>query len=295
MKEKKALSKIQIDIDDNSGFCFGVVNAIKKAEENINASHPLVSLGKIVHNQAEVDRLNNLGLQVIDNAGYEQLKSARVLFRAHGEAPIRYQQAKENNIEIIDATCPVVLKLQQRIAMAYQEGKSQNGQVVIYGKKGHAEVNGLAGQTNNEAIIVQGDEDLSLIDKDKSVWLFAQTTQSIEGFQLLAKKIESMVDAPVKVHDTICRQVANRAPKLKEFVKNYDLVFFVSGVDSSNGKYLYSVCKQANAETHFISDVKQIDTSLLKGIERIGICGATSTPQWQMEEVAEELRLIVSR
>lgn len=280
---------MQIDIDENSGFCFGVVNAVNKAEEHVKASEPLVSLGKIVHNQAEVDRLDKLGLQVVDKHAFENMRSAKVLFRAHGEPPIRYQQAKENQLEIIDGTCPVVLKLQERIAKAHTDAQAIQGQVVIFGKKGHAEVNGLLGQTNNEAIVVQSSEDLQALDTRKPVWLFAQTTQSIEGFQAIASEIISLVQAPVKVNDTICRQVANRAPKLRIFVAKYDLVFFVSGVDSSNGKYLFGVCKAVNPETYFLSEPSQIDMKLLKGKRKIGICGATSTPQWQMESLRNHI------
>lgn len=284
------MGDIQIDIDENSGFCFGVVHAVRKAEEHLAKDGHLFSLGKMVHNQAEVDRLNSVGLEVVSDEAFVGLHAKKVLFRAHGEPPIRYQQAKENQLEIIDGTCPVVLKLQERIRKAYELTKLEGGQVVIYGKKGHAEVNGLVGQTNNEAIVVQTEDDLHKLDSDKTVFLFAQTTQSIEGFQHMADVIKDRIKAEVKVNDTICRQVANRAPKLQAFVRRYELVFFVSGSDSSNGKYLYGVCKKANANTHFISDVKDLDFNLLKGIAQIGICGATSTPQWQMEDVAKKLK-----
>ncbi len=289
------MSKLQIDIDPNSGFCFGVVNAVKKAENQLQSEGHLYSLGKIVHNQAEVDRLNSYGLEVVNEAAFGKMSAKKVLFRAHGEPPIRYQQAKENQLEIIDGTCPVVLKLQERIRKAYALSKAQNGQLVIFGKKGHAEVNGLVGQTNNEAIVVQTEDDLDLLDLDKAVWLFAQTTQSIEGFQNISEAIKERVKAEVKVHDTICRQVANRAPKLQHFVGNYELVFFVSGADSSNGKYLYGVCKKVNTNTHFISDIEDLDINLLTGVSKIGICGATSTPQWQMEGLANKIDLILSK
>lgn len=287
-----------IDIDINSGFCFGVVNAICKAEEELEKHGQLFCLGDIVHNNAELERLKQKGLKIIDKEQFKNLRNTKVLIRAHGEPPDTYTTAKENNIELIDASCSVVLKLQQRIRKKYTE-YSGNGQIVIFGKEGHAEVNGLVGQTEGNAIVINSNKDLNKIDFSKPISLFSQTTMSIEGFVAISNEIRRLMeeatgltDVPLYVNDTICRQVSNRAPHLENFSKNYDVILFVSGKDSSNGKVLYEICKNSNEHTYFITGVKDIDSSWLKNAYSVGICGATSTPRWLMEEVAAFLKKV---
>lgn len=286
---------VRIDIDTNSGFCFGVVNAIQLVEDELKASKQLLSLGHIVHNEEEVDRLNEVGLTSVNYQEFENISNGKILFRAHGEPPKSYEIAKDNKIEIIDATCPVVLKLQQRIKKAWEESKTINSQVVIFGKQGHAEVIGLLGQTNNEAIIIEKEEDLYKLNQDKLAIVFSQTTMSVEKYLIIGEKIEEYLSKPVKIYDTICRQVANRAPKLKEFVQQYDLIVFVGGTKSSNAKYLFSVCKEHNPSSIFISSTKELNGELFIRKERIGICGATSTPMWLMENVAEQIETIIMK
>jgi 4-hydroxy-3-methylbut-2-en-1-yl diphosphate reductase len=278
-----------VEIDKNSGFCFGVVNAIKIAEDSLKEKKELYCLGDIVHNGEEINRLEKLGLKTITREDYFKLANCTVLIRAHGEPPETYQYAKENNITLIDATCPVVLKLQKRVRKAYEDFKEENGQIVILGKKGHAEVDGLNGQTNNQAIIIQDKKDLDNIDFSYPTTLFSQTTRSIEEFKMITEEIKSRagINVPVKINDTICRQVANRVPKLQTFVTQHDLVLFVSGKKSSNGKFLYEVCKQKNPNTCFVSNTEDLKTEWFKDIEKVGICGATSTPQWLMEKIAD--------
>lgn len=295
---KKAQTKsvsIAIDIDENSGFCFGVINAIKKAEDHLSENSQLLCLGNIVHNEEEVARLKSAGLNSINKADFENLKDSKVLFRAHGEPPQSYQLAKNKNIQIIDATCPVVLKLQKRIKQAWLDIKDTNGQVVIYGKKGHAEVQSLVGQTNGEAIVIESEEEINTINSEQAVVVFSQTTKSIEKYQQLGEKIKNWCKSSVKIHDTICRQVANRAPKLKQFVKNYDLIVFVGGQSSSNAKYLYGVCKSINNNTHFVSSANETQNLNYSNITKIGICGATSTPLWLMEQVKNEIEKLLSQ
>jgi 4-hydroxy-3-methylbut-2-enyl diphosphate reductase len=289
---------MQINIDPNSGLCFGVVNAINKAEEELKISGKLYCLGHIVHNNEEVERLEKKGLVTINYKQFRQLRNCKVLIRAHGEPPETYKIAKQNNIELIDASCKVVLKLQERIAKSYQK-VFQNGQVVIYGKIGHAEVNGLVGQTGGNATIVQSMEDIEKIDFSKPVELYSQTTMSIKGLQEIAQEIKLRMiqtfgndNISFIVHDTICRQVANRAPQLEKFALNNDVILFVSGKDSSNGKVLYNVCKQVNPKSYFISNKNDILPESLKGANSVGICGATSTPSWLMNEIAEHLKTL---
>ncbi len=278
-----------IDIDENSGFCPGVVSAIKKAEDELLQNNSLFCLGDIVHNSREVERLTEQGLETIGIDELQKLKDTRVLLRAHGEPPSTYDLAKKNNISIIDATCPVVLALQRKIKTAYEKHDKKNTQIVIYGKVGHAEVNGLVGQTNGTAIVVENLNDIDKIDFSKDICLFSQTTKSIEGFNEIIAEIQKKKKDCIKFEyfDTICRQVANRIPKIISFVSKYELIYFVCGKKSSNGKVLYEQCKKTNPTTLLISGVEDIDLSDIKGKEKIGICGATSTPKWQMEAVRD--------
>ncbi len=285
---------MDIKIDINSGFCFGVVNAIRSAEDFLKTNDSLYCLGDIVHNNMEVERLKKLGLKIIDHSYFKELRNVPVLIRAHGEPPETYKIALENNIELIDASCPVVLRLQNNIRQGHEDFKKENGQVVIFGKPGHAEVAGLAGQTNDEAIIVSNEEDLIKVDFAKPINLYSQTTKSIEGFEGLVKEIEhrretTESDTEFKINDTICRQVSHRAPQLREFSKVKDIIIFVSGKKSSNGKYLYSVCKEINSRTYFVSSTEDLNKSWFNKDDSVGICGATSTPRWLMDDVAKEL------
>ena len=278
---------MKIEIDENSGFCHGVVTAIRKAEEELKASGSLYCLGDIVHNSMEVERLARQGLHTIDHDAFAQLKNVRVLLRAHGEPPTTYQTAQQNGITIIDATCPVVLHLQQTIKKAFQESDAQTTQIVIYGKIGHAEVNGLVGQTNGTAIVIEGPDDLVKVDFNKNIRLFSQTTKSIDGFKDIVERIKSSINpnCSFEFNDTICRQVANRIPKIVNFVTRHDMVFFVSGAKSSNGRVLFNECKRHNDNIVMISGPDEIDFSLLNGVDSMGICGATSTQKWLMEDV----------
>lgn len=291
---------MNITIDHESGFCFGVVFAIQMAEAELDESGSLYCLGDIVHNNMEVDRLTKKGLKIINHDQFRELHDCKVLIRAHGEPPETYQTAIKNNIELIDASCPVVLKLQNRVRTSFEEVKENNGQVVIYGEPGHAEVNGLVGQTDGEAIIVTGEHDLDKIDYNRPVYLFSQTTKSTAGFQKIQDAIERRVKdfrgvrevGELIANDTICRQVSNREPQLQRFAARFDVVVFVSGKKSSNGKALYEVCKKVNPNTHFISEVAEIQDFWFDGAQEIGICGATSTPMWLMEDVANYLGLM---
>lgn len=278
---------ITIEIDEGSGFCFGVVTAIEKAEAALAGDAELYCLGDIVHNSDEVKRLADKGMTTITHDDLDRLHDVRVLLRAHGEPPATYAVARKNGISIIDATCPVVLRLQQRIKESYREGAERGRQIVIYGKPGHAEVNGLVGQTDGNAIVVQGMGDLGNIDYSRDVDLYSQTTMSLSGFKEVIAEIERRMQpgATFRSFDTICRQVANRVDSLRRFASEHDLVLFVSGKKSSNGKFLYSECHGVNPSTRLISDENDINPDWLKGIKRIGICGATSTPRWLMERV----------
>lgn len=279
-----------IEIDSNSGFCNGVVRAIRKAEEEMAGGKTLFCLGDIVHNSHEVARLSQIGLKTIDKPQFEQLHDERVLLRAHGEPPSTYRTAANNHITIIDATCQVVLKLQQRIREAYL--KYPESQIVIFGKHGHAEVLGLVGQTNNEAIVVDNDSDLDKIDYHRPVILFSQTTKSLDHFQRITQIIEQRLAPGISFHsfDTICRQVANRLPNIRDFAMHYRIILFVGDVKSSNGKMLYEECCKVNSNVHFLSSVEEIDLSWFTPTDTVGICGATSTPKWQMEKVANFLQ-----
>lgn len=282
---------ITIEIDEGSGFCFGVVTAIDKAEAALTNNAELYCLGDIVHNSDEVKRLAEKGMTTITHDDLKRLHNVRVLLRAHGEPPSTYATAARNGISIIDATCPVVLRLQRRIKESYREGAAIGRQIVIYGKPGHAEVNGLVGQTDGNAIVVQGVDDLGLIDYSRDVDLYSQTTMSLSGFKNIISEIEQRMQsgATFRSFDTICRQVANRVDSLRRFAADHDLVLFVSGKKSSNGKFLFSECHAVNPSTRLISDETDIDPAWLTGIRRIGICGATSTPRWLMERVKEHI------
>lgn len=282
-----------VEIDESSGFCFGVTTAIRKAEEELRNSGRLYCLGDIVHNSDEVDRLRSIGLITITHEEMAELKGVKVLLRAHGEPPSTYELAKKNGIEIIDATCPVVLKLQQRIKSTYSQ--ESHPQIVIYGKIGHAEVNGLVGQTSGEAIVVEDSMQLGKIDYGKDISLYSQTTKSLEGFQSMIEAIESKKGKDVKFEsfDTICRQVANRVDHLKDFAKKHHTVLFVAGAKSSNGKILFGHCREVNPHTYLVSNETMINPEWLQGATSIGICGATSTPRWLMEKVKERVEEIV--
>lgn len=282
----------KVEIDEGSGFCFGVVNAIHKAEEELAKGETLYCLGDIVHNSREVERLKELGLITINHEEFNRLHNAKVLLRAHGEPPETYDTARKNNIEIIDATCPVVLRLQKKIKQEYTLNDNPNKQIVIYGKNGHAEVLGLVGQTNGEAIVIEKQEEAQALDLGKDIRLYSQTTKSLDGFQDIVKYIDEHISPEVtfQSYDTICRQVANRIPNIRKFAASHDLVFFVSGKKSSNGKMLFSECKKVNPNSHLIDSAEEIDHSLLAGISSIGVCGATSTPKWLMEEISEAIK-----
>lgn len=280
-----------IEIDKKSGFCFGVVNAISKAEEELSKGEILYCLGDIVHNEQEVDRLTQMGLITIDHEQFKKLKNVKVLLRAHGEPPSTYETAEKNNITLVDASCPVVLRLQNRIKTSFETKPDDSTQIVIYGKNGHAEVNGLVGQTNNEAIVIENEQDLHKIDFSKNIRLFSQTTKSLSGFQQLVETISKKIDksANFQHHDTICRQVANRMPNITTFAKENDIIIFVSGKKSSNGKVLYEHSKKINPNTFMVYDPEEVMDLDIDLTKKIGICGATSTPNWQMEEVAKKL------
>lgn len=284
---------MQVTIDKNSGYCFGVEFAIKMAEDEMENKEPLYCLGDIVHNDMEVKRLSEKGLIVIDREQLQELSNCKVLIRAHGEPPETYKLAIENNIELIDASCPVVLKLQNRVKNAFDKMERENGQIVIYGKKGHAEVIGLTGQTLEKAIVVTDDSDLDNLDYNRPITLFSQTTKSTKGFYALSEKIEGRIkDAKGELteidfnsNDSICRQVSNREPQLQRFAQENDVILFVSGKKSSNGKALYQVCLSENPRSYFIENEEEIETDWFQNAERVGICGATSTPMWLMEQV----------
>ena len=275
---------LQVTIDKDSGFCFGVVYAIDMAEEILEEDGYLYCLGDIVHNDEEVARLKAKGLRIINHDVLPTLHNEKVLIRAHGEAPSTYKIALENNITLIDASCPVVLKLQNRIKTSHDASEK----ILIFGKHGHAEVIGLQGQTNNEALVFQDITELDDVELPASFTLYSQTTKSVDKFYSIKEELIKR-GYEVKANDTICRQVSNRDDDLGDFARQYDKVVFVSGKKSSNGKVLFDVCKAANSNTYFISDYSELDTSIFEEGESIGICGATSTPMWLMKEVKEAL------
>jgi len=288
---------MKVTIDPQSGFCFGVVYAIEKAEEELDQTGKLYCLGDIVHNNMEVERLRSRGLEIIDHKRLEELHDCKVLIRAHGEPPATYATALKNNIELIDASCPVVLKLQNRVRTSFVDVIEKDGQVLIYGETDHAEVNGLVGQTHGQAIIVKTEEDLEKVDYSRPVYLFSQTTKSTKGFEKMRQMLEDRIEAfesdggvaPLAANDTICRQVSNREPQLRRFAPQFDVLVFVSGKKSSNGKALFEVCKSVNSNSYFVSDLSEIDPAWFVKAGSVGVCGATSTPLWLMEKVAEFL------
>lgn len=289
------MSQVKIEIDNDSGFCFGVVTAITKAEEELDNTGRLYCLGDIVHNSDEVDRLCNKGLITITHNDMSRLNNVKVLLRAHGEPPATYELANRNNIEIIDATCPVVLQLQRRIKRTY-DSLNDNTQIVIYGKIGHAEVNGLVGQTQGKAIVVENIDDLQKINFDNNIALYSQTTKSPEGFAEIVAEINRRKNPTTifEYYDTICRQVSGRVSRLQKFASSHQLILFVSGKKSSNGKILYEQCRAVNPLTHLISNADELNPKWLQDINSIGICGATSTPRWLMEKVKEHIESILS-
>lgn len=285
---------MQIEIDTKSGFCFGVVNAINRAEEAIKANGKVLCLGDIVHNGAEVDRLEKQGMKTITNDHLQSLKNETVLLRAHGEPPSTYKLAKENGIKIIDATCPVVLNLQSRVRRGYQRMKKTDGQIVIYGKFGHAEVIGLMGQTENNAILVTTEDDLDKIDYKKPIHLFSQTTKSIKSYEHLRKLIEKKIEDAGNLHelkwtDSICRQVSNKEEDMRAFSKKHEIIIFVGGKKSSNAKQLFEMCIDENPNTYFVSTEQDLKKEWFNKDSKVGICGATSTPVWLMEKVRDEI------
>ena len=282
---------LKIEIDEHSGFCFGVTTAIKKAEEELSRGSTLYCLGDIVHNSVECDRLKRIGLITIDRETYKNLHNAKVLLRAQGEPPETYEIAKENNLELIDATCPVVLKLQQRIKQKWQETENEESQIIIHGQRGHAEVLGLVGQTHGEAIVIENIEQLDRIENNKNTYIYSQTTKSLEGYRRIVSAIVERLEPgkECKSFNTVCGQVAGRMNGIGEFAKSHQLLFFVCGKKSSNGKILFNECKRVNPNSHQIESPEDIDLSLTVGVESIGICGATSTPKWLMENCKQAI------
>ena len=280
-----------VEIDDKSGFCFGVVRAITEAERALGGGATVYSLGDIVHNRIEVQRLERLGLKTVTHADMPRLAGCRLFIRAHGEPPTTYAVARELGIEVIDATCPVVARLQRRVIQAHERMRPTGGQVVILGKRGHAEVEGLTGQVPDPTIVIEGAEDLPLIDFSRPVYFLSQTTQSIALFEELGAEMRRRAADPdeVCIDDTICRQVSNREQHLTEFSKRFDAVIFVCGRKSSNGKVLSEVCRRANARTYVVEEAAEIEPDWFEGVGSVGICGATSTPKWLMQEVADRI------
>ncbi len=284
------MKKLEVEIDSGSGFCFGVTRAISKAEEELSSGRTLYCLGDIVHNGMEVERLAAKGLITIDHSQLSRLHNVKVLLRAHGEPPSTYKIAKANNIEIIDATCPVVLALQRRIKNQYESG--DNGkQIVIFGKNGHAEVVGLEGQTDNHAIVVESLDDVKRLDFSRDIYLYSQTTKSLDEFHRIIDYIKSHIskNATFRSFDTICRQVANRMPNIAAFASRHDMVLFVAGRKSSNGRVLFQQCLSVNPNSHQIESAAEIMPQWLVGVSTVGICGATSTPKWLMEHCRDRV------
>jgi 4-hydroxy-3-methylbut-2-enyl diphosphate reductase len=278
---------LTVEIDNNSGFCFGVVFAIQMAEDILDEDGHLYCLGDIVHNDEEVARLRAKGLEIIDHDRFNELRDTKVLIRAHGEPPETYKLAMENGIELVDASCPVVLKLQHRVRDAY----NRDEKILIYGKHGHAEVKGLVGQTGGEAIVIESFDELNNYELPKKIQLFSQTTKRTKNLYALKEKLENQ-GIEVNFNDTLCRQVSNRDIQLRDFAKRFNKVVFVAGLKSSNGKVLFDVCKENNPNTFFVSSKEEIDANWFNEGDTVGICGATSTPQWQMEEVRDFLQKI---
>lgn len=297
MVRRAVSASMRIIIDDNSGFCFGVVRAIGEAESALQRHGEVYSLGDIVHNRVEVQRLEALGLHTITHGDIANLEGRTLLIRAHGEPPTTYTLAKAVGANVIDATCPVVARLQRRVREAYDKMQQVGGSVVLLGKRGHAEVVGLTGQVDDDVVVVERMEDLDSVDFTRPIYMLSQTTQSIELFEALGREVmRRSVDASaVTLDDTICRRVAGRESLLAEFSKSVDVVLFVSGRKSSNGKVLYDVCRRHNSRAYNIEEASEIDMAWLEGAESVGICGATSTPRWLMERVAESVEAMTSK
>lgn len=285
---------MKVEIEEGSGFCFGVENAVRIAEEALSEGEMVYCLGEIVHNETEVARLKSLGLSTIDYRQFSDLTDCKVLIRAHGEPPSTYETARRNNITLIDATCPIVHTLQERIKKAYNSSRTENGQIVIFGKEGHAEVIGLLGAVDGNAILVTGVSDLARLDFTRPIYLFAQTTKSKAEYNLLSERIREEVEkarlshpsAGLKVYNTICGQVSGREPRLRLFARKHDVVIFVSGQISSNGRMLYEVCQSENPRSYFVSSVTEVKQEWFNKAGTAGICGATSTPRWLIKEIA---------
>ena len=281
-----------VEIDKKSGFCFGVVKAITKAENELTDSETLYCLGDIVHNGEEVSRLANQGMVTISREEFFTMSNCRVLIRAHGEPPETYEYARQNNIDLVDATCPIVLQLQNKIRASFELQQQQNGQVVIFGKPGHAEVIGLNGQTGNQALIISSLDEVDKIDFTRPISLYSQTTKPLNEFRMLAElvKLRAGNKVPVEIRDTVCRQVSNRGPHLQEFAKRHDVIIFVAGRKSSNGQALFREVSAINPNSHFVASPLDLDTNWFRYASSVGICGATSTPMWLMEQVAEGIQ-----
>lgn len=291
---------MKVDIEPGSGFCFGVENAVKIAEEALKGGKQVYCLGEIVHNEVEVARLKDMGLVTITHEQFAELHDTRVLVRAHGEPPSTYAAAQKNNITIIEATCPIVHSIQEKITNVRALAEQSDGQIVIFGKEGHAEVIGLLGAAGDKGILVTGKHDTGKIDFTKPVWLFSQTTRSKTEYELVAEIIRLNLERESKnhpgndlrVYKTICRQVSDREPQLKEFAGRHDVIVFVSGKKSSNGQMLFSVCRGENSRSHFITSPGEIDPSWFIGAQNAGVCGATSTPRWLIRQVADAIEAI---
>lgn len=293
---------MQIEIDSNSGFCYGVTKTIQLAEEALNDGQPVYSLGEIVHNEEEVERLKAKGLIIINKDDLANISGSKVLIRAHGEPASTYQKIESGSNRLHDGTCPIVLQLQKKVHQAWIDTKAAGGLVIIYGKKGHAEVVGLAGQTNNEALVISHKEELATVDFSKPVAIFAQTTQSMEGYAEITDEIKRQMERffptdqlPLKITDSICRHVSKRGVHLAEFSKKHSTIVFVSGTNSSNGKVLYEVCKRANPNSFWVPGANEVQKEWFSNAESVGICGATSTPQWLMEKVADKIKEITNK
>ena len=282
---------LNIEIDEHSGFCFGVTTAIRKAEEELQKGEKLYCLGDIVHNRIECDRLEKMGLITINHEEFSKLHNAKVLLRAHGEPPATYETARNNNLEIIDATCPVVLKLQQRIKKKWQEANTADSQIIIYGQAGHAEVLGLVGQTHSTATVIEKKSQIDSIARDKNTYIYSQTTKSLEGYKKIVREIKEHIDKDKECEsfNTVCGQVANRLDGIGRFAESHELIFFVCGKKSSNGRILFDECKKMNPNSYQIEGPEDLDLSLTKGVHSIGICGATSTPKWLMENCKQAI------
>lgn len=282
--------KLKVEIDGNSGFCNGVVRAIRQAEDYLGSHDRLYSLGDIVHNSLELGRLKAKGLEILDIDAVAALHDDTLLIRAHGEPPATYALARANNLHLIDCTCPVVLALQRKVREVYEQMKDERGEIIIFGKRGHAEVNGLVGQTDGNATVISGVDELDRIDFSRPIALFSQTTKDPQEYAALADAIRER-SKDVRVFDTICRQVASRHKSLVEFAELHSVILFVSGRESSNGKVLFELCKGVNPRTYWLENASDVDMSWFHEGDSVGICGATSTPAWQLSEVAENLAL----